>query len=98
MATTLETLQREKRDAILALAEKHGVYNVSDFGSVARGEDNDESDIDFLISLEQGKSLMNWSGFWQDMERLLERKVDVMHDKSLYWAMQPSIMTDATAL
>jgi hypothetical protein len=52
--TLLETLQ-EKREQVLAVAAKHGAFNVRVFGSVARGEDTPESDIDFLIDYDPEK-------------------------------------------
>ena len=97
-SSTLENLRSEKRREILALAEKYGVQNIRVFGSVARGDDDIDSDIDFLISLKQGRTLMDWSGFWLDMEVLLDRKVDVIQDKSLHWALRENVMADAIPL
>lgn len=71
------------RDAILALAERHGARDVRIFGSVVRGEAGPESDIDFLVELAPGRTLLDWSAFWQDLERLLGRHVDVATEKSL---------------
>jgi uncharacterized protein len=71
------------RDAILALAERHGATDVRIFGSVVRGEAGPESDIDFLVELAPGRTLLDWSAFWQDLERLLGRPVDVATEKSL---------------
>ncbi len=45
-------LLQEKREEILSLASKHGAFNVRIFGSVVRGEDRPDSDVDFLVELE----------------------------------------------
>lgn len=66
------------RLAIQAAARHHGVVTVRVFGSVARGEDDPESDIDFLVEMEQGRSLLDLGGCQVEMEELLGRSVDVM--------------------
>ena len=98
MTTTLEYLRTEKRDEILALAQQHGVKDVRVFGSVVREEDTDESDIDFLIELNQGGKLGNWFDFWDDLENLLGRDVDVVQEKSLHWFIKPQVLAEAQML
>jgi predicted nucleotidyltransferase len=53
---------RENRDQILKIAERHGARNVRVFGSVARGEADDQSDIDLLVDMEPGRSLLDLGG------------------------------------
>lgn len=72
----LGKLIREKRDDIFRLSELHGARNVRVFGSVARDEAGPESDIDFLVDLEQGRSLLDLGGLLVDLERLLGRRVE----------------------
>ena len=60
----LSTLLREKRDDILRIAARHGASNVRVFGSVARGEADESSDIDFLVDLAPDRSLLNLGGLW----------------------------------
>ncbi len=64
---------RRYRNAILALADRHGARDVRIFGSVVRGEAGPESDIDFLVELAPGRTLLDWGAFWQDLEKLLGR-------------------------
>ena len=67
-----------KRESILAIAAKHGAYNVRIFGSVARGKATEDSDIDFLIDYYSSKrSPWFTAGLMLDLESLLQRKVDV---------------------
>jgi uncharacterized protein len=96
--STLEYLRQERRKEILKLADKHGMTNIKIFGSVARGEDRPDSDIDFLVTVEPGRSLTDRCAFWNDLEDLLERKVDVLNEKGLYWFTKPSILAEAKPL
>lgn len=74
----LKLIIRDRRDQILSIAAKHGAYNVRVFGSVARNEDNEASDIDFLVDYDPTKR-SPWfpMGLIEDLETLLQRKVDV---------------------
>ena len=98
MTTTLEYLRTEKRDEILALAQQHGVKDVRVFGSVVREEDTDESDIDFLIRLNKGRNLDDWFDFWDNLEDLLGKEVDVLQEKNLHWYIKPQILAEAQPL
>ena len=64
------------RDEILAIAQRHGASNVRVFGSVARGEAGPDSDVDILVDLELGRSLLDHAQLQIDLEALLGRKVD----------------------
>ncbi|ETX05108.1 MAG: hypothetical protein ETSY2_24930, partial [Candidatus Entotheonella gemina] len=74
----VSTSVRNKRDDILCIATAYGASNVRIFGAVARGEDGPESDIDVLIDLESGRSLLDIVAIKQELEDLLGRKVDVL--------------------
>ena len=76
-----ETLQ-EKRTEILAIAAEHSASNVRVFGSVARGEETAESDIDFLIDYDAEKTTP-WfpGGLLMDWQDLLGRKVDILTER-----------------
>ena len=86
---------RKRREEILKLASAHGAYNVRVFGSVARGEDTESSDVDFLVSMEQGRNLFDQAGLLSDLQELLGRKVDVATDDSLYWLIRRRILSEA---
>lgn len=86
------------RDAILSLAERHGARDVRIFGSVVRGEAGPESDIDFLVELAPGRTLLDWSAFWQELERLLGRPVDVATEKSLKPEIRAQAVKEALPL
>ena len=94
----LNRLLQEKREAILQLAAKHGARNVRVFGSVARHEANEQSDIDFLVDMEPGRSLMDQGGLLMDLWELLGREVDVVTEKGLYWLLRRRILKEARPL
>ena len=67
----IQELLHQKRDDILAIAARHGARNVRVFGSVARGEADEASDVDFLVDLEPGRSLFDLGGLLMDLQALL---------------------------
>ena len=94
----VEDLLRAKRDDILRLAARHGARNVRVFGSAARGETTEESDVDFIVDLEPGRSLLDHSALVQDLQGLLGRKVDVLTERSIYWLLRRRILREARPL
>lgn len=96
---SLKQLLQEKRDDILSIAAQHGAFNVRLFGSVARGEETESSDIDFLIDYDLSK-ISPWFpvGLIEDLEKLLNRKVDVVTTKSLHYFIRDRVMREAINL
>jgi len=80
---TLEELLQEKREDILRVCAKFGAHNVRVFGSVARGESDEQSDIDLIVQFEPGRSLLDHAGLWLELQRLLGTKVDVVSDRGI---------------
>lgn len=76
-APTLDGL-RHRRDELLQIAEKHGAHNLRVFGSVARGDATPESDVDFLVELDPGRTLLDLSGLILDIQDALGREVNVV--------------------
>ena len=91
-------LLREKREDILRIAREYGAYNVRIFGSVARGDDDDQSDIDLLVDMERGRSLMSLAGLLVDLEELLECQVDVVPEDSLRERIKSRVLQEAVPL
>lgn len=89
---------KEKREAILQLAARYGASNVRVFGSVARGDFSESSDIDFLVDLEPGRSLFDLGGLLMDLQDLLGRNVDVGTTKMLKEAIREQVLKEAIPL
>lgn len=92
------TLLEEKREAILELAEKHGAYDVRVFGSVLRGEDSEESDVDFLVKRRTKTSPWFPASLKCDLEDLLGREVDVVVENALHWYIRDKVLAEAKPL
>ncbi len=92
--TALELI-KERRQDILRIAAAHGATNVRVFGSAVRGEDTSISDIDFLVTMEPGRSLLDKAGLLADLRELLGREVDVVEDDSIYWLIRRRVLKEA---
>jgi predicted nucleotidyltransferase len=89
---------QQKREDILHLAARHGARNVRIFGSVARGEARPDSDIDFLVDLESGRSLLDLGGLLMDLQDLLHCKVDVVTERGLRSRIRARVLQEAVSL
>jgi predicted nucleotidyltransferase len=94
----IEELLKAKREEILQIAAQHGAYNVRVFGSVARGDALPDSDVDFLVDLEPGRSLLDLGGLLVDLQELLARNVDVITERGLRDRIRDRVLKEATAL
>ncbi|MGG6270756.1 nucleotidyltransferase family protein [Leptolyngbya sp. AN03gr2] len=94
----VEKILQVQRDKILEVAERHGARNVRVFGSVVRGEAIAESDIDLLVDL--GETLSAWfpMGLIHELEALLNRKVDVVTEKTLHPLIRDRVLQEAKPL
>ena len=95
---TLAELRTTKRAQILTLAERSGARNIRVFGSVARGESDSRSDIDFLVDLDQGRSLLDLGRLQRALEELLDQKVDVVSARGLREQVRQHVLRDAVPL
>lgn len=96
---SLKEIIKEKREEILNIAGQHGAFNLRLFGSVARGEETEQSDIDFLIDYDLDK-ISSWfpSGLVEDLETLLNRRVDVVTINSLHYLIRDKVLSEAIVL
>ena len=89
---------RRNRERILQLAFKYGASNVRLFGSAARGEDVESSDLDFLVDMPVDHSLLDRAGLRVELQELLERSVDVVTERSLYAPLPPRVLAEAVPI
>jgi len=88
-------LLKEKREQVLATAASYGAFNVRVFGSVVRGEADATSDIDFLVDMHEGRSLMDLGGLLMDLQTLLGVDVDVVTENGLRKRIREGIRREA---
>jgi uncharacterized protein len=87
-----------KRAEILALAQKRGATNVRIFGSLARGDADEASDVDVLVDLEPGRSLFDLGGLLMDLQELLGRRVDVVTERGLKPRIRERVLRESVPL
>jgi len=89
---------KAKRAEILRIAARHGARNVRLFGSVARGEADAESDVDVLVDMEPGRSLLDMGGLLMDLQDLLGCRVDVVSERGLRERIRERVLQEAIPL
>lgn len=94
----LNTILKSKRQDIIATASKHGAKNVRVFGSVARGNAGPQSDLDLLVQLNPGYSLLDLIAIKQDLEDLLGCNVDVVTEAALSPYIREQVLQEAINL
>ena len=96
--TKNQALLRAKRSQILQIASRYGVKHLRVFGSVARGTDDQQSDIDFLVELAPDRSLLDLGGFLYEVRSLLGTEVDVVTEKGLRPRIRERVLAEAVDL
>jgi hypothetical protein len=92
---THQELVRQKHTEILRIAARHGAHNVRVFGSVARAQADEHSDIDFLVEMEPGRSLFDLGGLQSELQTALGRPVDVVTVKALKARIRARVLQEA---
>lgn len=88
----------DRREIILRIAEDHGARNVRVFGSVARGEAAEGSDLDLLVCLDEDRSLLDHVALAQDLEDALGCPVDVVNERALHRSISGRVLGEAIPL
>ena len=91
----MHPLIENNRSEILALAERHGVRNVRVFGSMARGDADDTSDVDLLVSLPPDKTGLALGALMMDVQDLLQRRVEVVTERGLHPELRDRVLKEA---
>ncbi len=95
--TTLESLRQRKAE-IESLAARYGAHDVRVFGSVARDEDTNDSDIDVLVEMSDEASLLDLVEFQQALEAMLNRRADVLTVRGINPHLRERILAEAVRL
>lgn len=88
----------QHRSDILSLAAQHGARNVRVFGSMARDEAAEDSDVDLLIEMEEGRSLLDIAILKVDLEERLHRSFDIVTEPALHWFIRDRVLREAESL
>ena len=89
---------QQRRSEILRIADAHGAHHVRVFGSLARGEGREASDLDLLVQMDEDRSLMDRIALKQALEDLLGVEVDVVNEKALRPAIRERVLHDLVEL
>lgn len=95
--TARETLKRHRAD-VLKLAAQYGATDIRVFGSVARGDANESSDIDLLVRMTPGRSVFDIGGLLMDLQDLLGRRVDVVTERGLRPRVREQVLREAVPI
>ena len=87
-----------RRDEILGVARRYGASDIRLFGSVARGDATDDSDLDLIVRFEPGRSLLDHGGLLMDLQELLGIKVDVIDEDAMRPRFRKHVMKEAVAI
>ncbi len=80
------------------MCAKYGAYNVQVFGSVARGESDEQSDIDLIVDFEPGRSLLDHAGLWLELQEPLDFRVDVVSSRGIKPRIRERVLREAIPL
>ena len=94
----IEELIKDRREEILRIAARHGAHNVRVFGSVVRGEARPDSDVDFLVDMDPGRTLLDMGGLLMELREILGREVDVVTERGLKARIRDRIIKEASPL
>jgi len=95
---TIEELIKDRREEILRIAARHGAHNVRVSGSVVRGEARPDSDVDFLVDMDPGRTLLDMGGLVMELREILGREVDVVTERGLKARIRDRIIKEAAPL
>ena len=93
-----DKILKNKREEILRVATAYGARNVRVFGSLSRGDARPKSDLDILVELEPGRSLIDLIAVKQDLEDLLGCEVDVVTEAAISPYIREQVLKEAVSL
>ncbi|MBU1564288.1 MAG: nucleotidyltransferase family protein [Proteobacteria bacterium] len=95
---SLKSVLKQRQSEIFQITDKYGAHNIRIFGSVCKELERPDSDVDFLVDLNKGRSLLDLGGLVFDLQQLLGRKVDIVTEKGLHWYKRDAILNEVEPL
>ena len=89
---------KEQRSKILEVAQRYGAHDLRIFGSVARGDQCEDSDLDMVVRFDQDRSLFDHGGLICELEELLGVKVDVVSERGMREQFRSHVAREAVSL
>jgi predicted nucleotidyltransferase len=94
----MDMLRTEKKGEIIRLAEMRGCRNVRVFGSIVHAENRPDSDVDFLVDLDSGRTIFDLARFLGDLRDLLGTEIDVVESRSIHPYIRDRVLSEAVGL
>ena len=95
---TMDMLRTEKKGENIRLAEMRGCRNVRVFGSIVHAENRPDSDVDFLVDLDSGRTIFDLARFLGDLRDLLGTEIDVVESRSIHPYIRDRVLSEAVGL
>jgi predicted nucleotidyltransferase len=92
---SVREILQSRRLEILEAARHHGASDVRLFGSVLRGEERPDSDVDILVKMDPDRSLLDMGALLNELERMVGRRVDLVSEKGLHWRLRDAVLKEA---
>lgn len=89
---------KSQKDRISELADRYGIRNIRVFGSYARGNADENSDLDLLVTIDEDRSLLDRIGFMHGVEDILHIKVDVVNENALHHFIRDAVIKEGMPL
>ncbi len=89
---------QDRKEQIMQITSRHGVKSIKIFGSVARKEENKDSDIDFLVVFEEGRTLFDLIALKNELEKFFNRRVDIVTKDSIHHSIRESIQREVVEI
>ena len=93
-----KSIIQAKRGEILEIGHRYGAHDIRIFGSIARGDQTEDSDLDIIVRFDPDRTLFDQGGFLMDLQDLLGVKVDVISERAMRPQFREHVMTEAVSL
>ncbi|MBI4357112.1 MAG: nucleotidyltransferase family protein [Gammaproteobacteria bacterium] len=96
--SSLSPIIEANREVILELAKKHGAHHVRVYGSMAKNEETENSDLDLIVEFDDDRTLFDWIDLTCELEDRIKKKVDITTDQTIHWYIRDKVIKEAIPL